>query len=121
MQIDTLKFIVKNSNTMQELQQAEKMLREKKSWLRKIPLQHSEDLRSILFPKEDVKLDLKHVEEALERLNSAPQNVQDELLMSVKDVQDIEKMIRTVEEMQQIVTKKMKDIIWNNFDKHNKE
>lgn len=119
MQIETLKLIVENSNTMEELEQAEKMLRKKKSWLLRLSFKPSNDLRSLLFPKDDI--DLKHIEQTLERLNSAPKNIQDEFLKSVKDTEDIAEMVRTVEEMQNQVTKKMKDIIWNNFDKHNEE
>ena len=58
--LETLKIIVENSNTWEELEEVKELLKQKKRWIRRLSLNLSSDLESILFANED-QLDQKGI------------------------------------------------------------
>ena len=111
MLLETLRFTVENSNTMEELKESSELLIEKKRWLRRLKITPDKTLSNLMFKGNDKK-GVDRLKEAIERLNSAPPEQQDKFESLAKDLRSVDDMLREVDEMQQIVTKKMKDIIW---------
>ena len=110
MTMETIKVIVENSNTMEELEQAEKMLKDKRRWLRKLHFTLPSSI-SDLIPDGD--LGPESLEKTLFKLTQASEEVKVSVQKEISTRKDIDAMLVEVSGMLDSVTHKMKDLIWN--------
>ena len=111
MQIETIKVLVKWSGTMEELENCEEILKDKKRELRVLSFKVASSApRNHRLAKQDP---LEQAQATAQWLMEAPQDVRDQYNKVVTDGKTIHTMLDEVQAMLEQVHKSMKQLIWN--------